>query len=232
MFLHLNLDHVATLRQLRGEDYPSLLEAARLSKQAGVHGITLHLREDRRHVQDHDIYTISQNIQGRFTLEMAADHNILDIAKEVKPSLLTLVPERREELTTESGLDLLGQADRLREFVQEASVNKLECSLFVDPEEKMIEQAKSLGASRVELHTGAYAKNPSQFEINRLINAASLADKMDLRVNAGHGLHKDNLGAILQIPHIEELHIGHAIVCRAVFVGLKDAINEITSQMK
>lgn len=227
ILLCINIDHIATLRQVRGGSEPSIVEAARIAEQAGADGITVHLREDRRHIQDHDLFELKPIVKGRLTMEMAATNEMLKIAQKIQPDLLTIVPEKRAELTTEGGLNIIENADYLKDFLDQVHQNALEASLFIEPDLKTIEIAHQIGAKRIELHTGQYANNPNQTEINKLIKAAEFAHSLGFVVNAGHGLNKNNLKPILQIPHLKELHIGHSIIARAVFVGLKQAIIEL-----
>jgi pyridoxine 5-phosphate synthase len=227
MQLCLNIDHVATLRQARGGPEPSVLEFAKLAEEAGADGITVHLREDRRHIQDEDVFALREIVRGNFTLEMAATEEMLLIAKQVKPDLLTIVPEKRQELTTEGGLNLKNQYAHLLEFTKECQAYNLAVSFFIEPDRQIIDLAKQIGATRIELHTGSYAHNPNQAEIDKLKEAAFYASQQGLKVNAGHGLSLNNLKPILQIPELEELHIGYAILARALFVGAPTAIQEI-----
>lgn len=231
--LHVNLDHIATLRQARGELFPSVLEGCKLTQESGVSGITLHLREDRRHIQDNDLFE-ARKIVNNLTMEMATTSEMLEIAKKVKPNLLTLVPEKREELTTEGGLNIQASKNYLKDYISEINNNNLQASFFIEPDLNTIELAKELNASHIELHTGLYANTSGAartLELNRIKEAASFADSIGLQVNAGHGLDYKNLPDIIQIPEIQELHIGFAIIARAVFIGLKPAIEEITSQI-
>ncbi len=237
VLLCVNIDHVATLRQARGGIYPSVVEAAQLTESAGADGITIHLREDRRHIQDADVFELKEIIRGRYTLEMAASQEILEIAKKIKPDLLTIVPEKRQELTTEGGLNVIGNASELKEFLLEVKKANLQASLFIDPDLSTIEKAREIGASRIELHTGKYANCPinspeAESEFQNLKKAAEFAHSIGFIVNAGHGLNLPNLPKILQIPNLEELHIGHSIIARAVIVGLNQAVKEIKDILK
>lgn len=231
--LGVNIDHVATLRQARGVHYPSPLDAALLCEKAGADGITLHLREDRRHIQDSDVYEMAGKLTTRMNLEMAATSEMLEIACEVKPFWVCLVPEKRAELTTEGGLDVAGQVNWLTEYIKKLQAAAIKVSLFIDPEETQIAAAIDCGADAIELHTGAYAEaglagylDVQDTELTRIKQAVAIAQRMDnkLLVNAGHGLTRDNVNAIAQIDGIYELNIGHALIADAVFVGLEQAV--------
>jgi pyridoxine 5-phosphate synthase len=231
--LCLNIDHIATLRQVRLASKPSVIEAAELAEKSGAHGITVHLREDRRHIQDQDVYELKKVVKGRYTLEMAMSEEIFLIAKEVKPDLITLVPEKREELTTEGGLDVKGNKKAVRDFIERAKDNSLQVSLFIEPDLETIKIAKEIGAERIELHTGKFADSKNKkTEIEKLLKAAELAHSLGFVVNAGHGLSTENVKEILYIPNLKELHIGHSIVARAVIVGLEKAVKEILDAIK
>jgi pyridoxine 5-phosphate synthase len=232
--LGVNIDHVATLRQVRGTVYPSPLEAARLCMSAGAQGITIHLREDRRHIQDADVYAIRQERSIPLNLEMANAPSIVKIALDVRPDEVCLVPERRQELTTEGGLDAAGQESALRPTVEALARAGIRVSLFIEADEKQLEAAADLGVPVVELHTGAYCdanEKNAPAVLRKLIDGAKLAHELGLQVNAGHGINLDNMGAILRIPHLDTLNIGHSIVARAVFVGLDAAVKEILAAM-
>jgi pyridoxine 5-phosphate synthase len=232
--LGVNIDHVATLRQARGTPYPRPADAAVIAERAGADSITVHLREDRRHIQDRDLAEIAAVMQTHMNLELAVTDEMLDIACEFAPSDCCLVPERREELTTEGGLDVAGQVDRVRAACGRLADTGVRVSLFIDPEERQLEAAVGCGAPVVELHTGAYAEADSQSrasELQRIVTAAALGDRLGLIVNAGHGLNYDNVGEIAVIPQIVELNIGHAIVSRAVFEGLAVAVAEMKRLM-
>jgi pyridoxine 5-phosphate synthase len=232
--LGVNIDHVATLRQARGTHYPEPLEAARLCEEAGAQGITVHLREDRRHIQDRDVYALRRALRTRLNLEMANSPAILRVALDVGPDEVCLVPERRQELTTEGGLDVAGQRRALRRTVKRLTDAGVAVSLFVDPELPQLEAAAALGAPYVELHTGRFCNargRAARTELSRLIRAARYADELGLRVNAGHGINLENIYRILEIPHLDTLNIGHSIVSRAVFVGLKAAVEEMLEAM-
>ena len=231
--LGVNVDHVATLRQARGVKYPSPLAAALLCEKAGADGITIHLREDRRHIQDADVNEMAGQLATRMNLEMAATTEMLAIACQVKPYWVCLVPEKRAELTTEGGLDVSGQLDLLKDYVSKLQTAGIKVSLFIDPENKQIEAAVSCGADAIELHTGSYAEaglagdiDKVSVELERIKNAVIIAKKMDskLLVNAGHGLTRDNVNAIAQIDGIYELNIGHALIADALFVGMEQAV--------
>ena len=231
--LGVNVDHVATLRQARGVSYPSPLAAALLCEQAGADGITIHLREDRRHIQDADVYEMARQLTTRMNLEMAATTEMLEIACQVKPFWVCLVPEKRAELTTEGGLDVAGQLAWLTDYISQLQATDIKVSLFIDPEDKQITAAVNCGADAIELHTGAYAEagladdtDRRNAELNRIKNAVATARGMDdkLLVNAGHGLTRDNVTAIAQIDGIYELNIGHALIADALFLGLEQAV--------
>ncbi len=233
--LGVNIDHVATLRQARRTDYPSLLEAAALCEKAGAHGITIHLREDRRHIQDADVYALRETLSTRMNLEMANNPDIVRIALEVKPEEVCMVPERRQELTTEGGLDVVGQRDALVPVVEALSEAGIAVSLFIDPDAPQGEAASAIGAAPIELHTGAYAEHTGterKKELARLTDAAQRAHALGLVVNAGHGLTLDNVDPILAIPHLNTLNIGHSIVCRALFVGIEQATREMLNKLR
>ena len=232
--LGVNIDHVATLRQARRTVYPSLLEAAALCEKAGAHGITIHLREDRRHIQDADVYALRASLKTRMNLELANNPDIVAIALEVKPDEVCMVPERREELTTEGGLDVAGQRGELAPVVSSLGKAGILVSMFIDPELRQVEAAAAVGAPYIELHTGAYAERAGAargLELDRLIAAARRAHELGLKVNAGHGLSLDNVGPILKVPHLDTLNIGHSIVCRALFVGIEQAVREMLSKL-
>jgi pyridoxine 5-phosphate synthase len=230
--LYINIDHVATLRQARRGDEPDPVEAVAICEGAGADGITAHLREDRRHIQDSDIERLKEKIATYFNLELACADGILDIACRVRPEQATLVPERREEITTEGGLDVFSDPDRIRDAITRLSSSGIRVSLFIDPDRRAVEQSKKLGAAAVELHTGSYAHHPSDSRhIESLRSSARLGADIGLAVHAGHGLTVRNVGPVSSIPEIEELNIGHSIVSRAVFVGLDAAVREIRGEM-
>ena len=228
--LGVNIDHAATLRQARGVDYPNLVEIARLVEGAGAHGITIHLREDRRHIQDADVYTLRKTLTTRMNLEMANNPDVLKVALEVVPDEVCLVPERRAELTTEGGLDAAGQLEQLRPTVQALAAQGTHVSLFIAPDRRQLEAAATLNAPYVELHTGAYANatgDALKRELEALYDAAAYAATLGLKVNAGHGLTLDNVKPLLAIPNLDTLNIGHSIIARALFTGVAQATREM-----
>lgn len=229
--LEVNVDHVATLRQARRIDEPDPVHAAVLAELAGCDGIIVHLREDRRHIQDRDLRLLRQTIKTRLNLEMAATQEMQQIALEVRPDLVTLVPEKREELTTEGGLNVRAQKEHLRTFIQTLKDAGLEVSLFVDPDPDQITAAKEVGATWVELHTGIYAEAQSEAEalkhFDELLDAARHARSLGLRVKCGHGLNYRNIKLFRGRPEFEEFSIGHSIISRAVLVGLERAVREM-----
>ncbi|MBP7830829.1 MAG: pyridoxine 5'-phosphate synthase [Kiritimatiellae bacterium] len=233
--LGVNLDHVATLRRVRGTEYPDVLEAARLCLGAGAHGITVHLREDRRHIQDADVFRLKAELDAPLNLEMANAPEIVRIALKVRPDEVCLVPERRQELTTEGGLDAAGQEAALRPTVSALSDAGIGVSLFIAADARQIEAAARLGAPMVELHTGAYCDAPpgggADEDLRRLIEGARAAHARGLQVNAGHGLNTENLPPVLRLPHLDTLNIGHSLVARSVFVGLDRAVREMLDAM-
>lgn len=233
--LGVNIDHVATLRQARGTPYPEPLHAALLAEQAGADAITLHLREDRRHIQDRDVEMLRGMLQTRMNLEMAVTEEMLAIAERIRPQDCCLVPERREELTTEGGLDVAGQAARVGEACTRLAEAGVRVSLFIDADPVQVEAAAQCGAPVIELHTGGYADAPDERqrerEFKRLVEAVQAGVAQGLQVNAGHGLHYHNVQAIAALPEIRELNIGHAIVARAVFGGLYEAVAEMKRLM-
>ncbi len=236
ILLGVNIDHIATLRQARGTNYPDPIQAALVAEQAGADGITAHLREDRRHIQDRDIFLLKDMIHSRLNLEMAVTNEMIAIARKVKPAACCLVPEKREELTTEGGLDVASQPERMKSACNKLADAQIEVSLFIDPDEKQIDASKVAGAPVIELHTGAYAdaKNPTQKkqELKRIQHAAYYANSIGLQVNAGHGLHFHNVEAICYIPEIVELNIGHSIIAQAVFSGLAQTVNDLKIMMR
>ncbi|MEQ1629731.1 MAG: pyridoxine 5'-phosphate synthase [Gallionella sp.] len=229
--LGLNIDHVATLRQVRGSRYPNVIRAALLAESAGVDAITLHLREDRRHIQDHDVIALREMLQVRMNLESAVTEEMIAIALRTKPHDLCLVPERREELTTEGGLDVVRYFDIIRSACERCAEAGIRVSLFIDPDQKQIDAAQRAGAPVIELHTGKYAEADSvpehAHELQRLRVASAHAHAQGLQVNAGHGLHYHNVQDIVTIPELVELNIGHAIVSEALFIGLEAAITKM-----
>lgn len=235
ILLGVNIDHVATIRQARGTRYPEPVQAALVAEQAGADGITLHLREDRRHIQDRDVETLIGMLQSRMNLEMAVTDEMLAIAARIKPHDCCLVPERREELTTEGGLDVAGQVARIKEACAHLAEAGVRVSLFIDAEEKQLEAAAECGAPVVEIHTGHYADAPlgkaRDHELKKIIHAVEYGESLGLQVNAGHGLDYHNVKAIAAIPGIRELNIGHAIIARAIFYGMYDAVAEMKAVM-
>ncbi|MEM9183087.1 MAG: pyridoxine 5'-phosphate synthase [Pseudomonadota bacterium] len=232
--LGVNIDHVATLRQARGTDYPDPVFAAALAEQAGADLITIHLREDRRHIQDRDLELLMRTVTTRVNLECAVTDEMLSIACEAQPEDVCLVPERREEVTTEGGLDAAGIGQPVADACQRLRDAGIRVSLFIDPDESQLRAAASMGAPVVELHTGAYAEASGaarEQELTRIAVASELGRSLGLVVNAGHGLHYHNVAPIAALEPIEELNIGHAIVARAVFVGLPEAIREMKRLM-
>ncbi len=234
IFLGVNIDHVATLRQARGTSYPRPAEAANIAERAGADSITVHLREDRRHIQDRDLDEINAIMKTHMNLEMAVTDEMLAIAQRVKPSDVCLVPEKREELTTEGGLDVASQVLRVGEACKQLGDSGIRVSLFIDPDKAQLDAAREAGAPVVELHTGAYAEQAGEgqaAELRRISEAARYGQGLGLVINAGHGLHYQNVKPIAAIPQIVELNIGHAIVARAVFDGLAGAVIEMKRLM-
>ena len=232
--LGVNVDHVATIRQARGGIEPDPVTAAALSELGGADGITIHLREDRRHIQDRDVRLLRETVQTRLNLEMACEQSIIDIANEVKPEQVTLVPERREEITTEGGLNVLAEASKVEDAVRQLHDAGLPVSLFIDSTSEQIKAAADTGADYIELHTGVYAeaRDGAQLQcFEELKKGALTANELGLGVNAGHGLNYVNTGLVCTLPHLDELNIGHSIVSRAVFVGLERAVREMKDLM-
>ncbi|TPQ27045.1 pyridoxine 5'-phosphate synthase [Methylomonas sp. HW2-6] len=236
ILLGVNIDHVATLRQARGTRYPEPVQAALLAEQAGADGITAHLREDRRHIQDRDIRLLQEMLHTRLNLEMAVTEPMLAIACELRPQACCLVPERREELTTEGGLDVAGAADRMKQACLQLAEAGIEVSLFIDPDFRQIDAALAAGAPVVELHTGRYADAETceerERELQRIRDAAAYAHAAGLQVNAGHGLNLHNVEAICRIDSIVELNIGHALIAQALFCGLEQAVRDMKRVMR
>ncbi|MEL5849424.1 MAG: pyridoxine 5'-phosphate synthase [Candidatus Igneacidithiobacillus chanchocoensis] len=234
--LGVNIDHVATLRQARGTLYPDPLEAAFVAERAGADAITAHLREDRRHIQERDVTLLRQVLRTRLNLEMAVNEDVLTIAERLQPSDCCLVPERRAELTTEGGLDVRGQQQRIVAATQRLSAAGVRVSLFIDPDPEQIAAAVDAGAPAIELHTGSYAnassRQEAQVQLALLQKAAQQAHGLGLQVNAGHGLDYTNVAAVAAIPEIAELNIGHAIVAHAIFAGLENAVREMKRIME
>lgn len=236
LYLGVNIDHVATIRQARGTRYPDPMQAAIDAEQAGADGITIHLREDRRHIQVRDVEMLKDILQTRMNLEMAMTTAMIKFAEKILPAHCCLVPEKRQELTTEGGLDVLSQKSYIKEVCQQLAGQSIEVSLFIDPDFAQIEAAKECGAPVIELHTGCYAEAKSshlcQQELERIERAAKYADELGLIVNAGHGLHYHNVQPIAAIPIINELNIGHAIIARALFTGLQSAVKDMKMLME
>ena len=234
IYLGVNVDHVATLRQARGTSYPRPAEAARQAEMAGADSITVHLREDRRHIQDHDLDEISALMRTHMNLEMAVTDEMIAIAKRIGPTDVCLVPEKREELTTEGGLDVAGQLDKVRAACSELGEAGIRVSLFIDPDQVQLDAAVAAGAPVVELHTGKYADtegDEQETELGRIVDAACYGQGLGLVINAGHGLHYQNVKPIARIEQVVELNIGHAIIARAVFDGLGSAVSEMKRLM-
>ncbi|MSS76343.1 MAG: pyridoxine 5'-phosphate synthase [Methyloglobulus sp.] len=231
IFLGVNIDHIATIRQARGTRYPELIQAALVAEQNGADSITAHLREDRRHIQDRDIYLLKDMIHTRLNMEMAVTDEMVTMAAKVKPDACCLVPEKREELTTEGGLEVAGNLPRLRWACEKLADAGIEVSLFIAPDHVQIDAAKAAGVPVIELHTGSYADAKSSAERNaeleRIRQAAAYAHSIGLQVNAGHGLHCHNVEAICHIPEIVELNIGHAIIAQALFSGLAQSVRDL-----
>ena len=234
IYLGVNIDHVATLRQARGTSYPRPAEAARIAESAGADSITVHLREDRRHIQDDDLDAINEVMHTHMNLELAVTDEMIGIARRIQPADCCLVPEKRAELTTEGGLDVLAQKDRIAAACQQLADAGIRVSLFIDPDLEQLEAAVDVGAPAVELHTGRYADTEGaeqEAELQRIAAAARHGRSLELIVNAGHGLHYQNVAAIARIPEIVELNIGHAIIARAVFDGLGAAVASMKRTM-
>lgn len=233
--LGVNVDHVATLRQARRTPYPDPVTAAALAELSGAGQITIHLREDRRHIQDRDLRILRETVQTLLNLEMAATAEMVKIAYEYKPDVVTLVPERREELTTEGGLDVAGQRDAIARIIKNLRDGEISVSLFIDPDLDQVRASHKVNADRIELHTGRFceARNEKEREreLARIVDAAKTAAKLGMGVAAGHGLHYDNVRPIARIAEIDELNIGHAIVGRAVLVGFERAVREMLERM-
>ena len=232
VLLGVNVDHVATVRQARGTDYPSVVAAAALAESSGADSITVHLREDRRHIQDEDVRILCADTRTRINLEMAVTREMLDIALRHNPADVCLVPEKREELTTEGGLDVRGNQQAVAEAVAELTRAGIRVSLFIDPDREQLQAASDVKAPVVELHTGTYADTEGEeqeSEYERLRDACLFGHSQGLQINAGHGLHLENVAAIARLPYMTELNIGHSIIARAIFVGLAEAVAEMKS---
>ncbi|MCX8022334.1 MAG: pyridoxine 5'-phosphate synthase [Syntrophorhabdaceae bacterium] len=234
--LMVNIDHVATLREARGIDYPDPVHAASIAEMAGASGIIVHLREDRRHIKDRDLRILRETVKTKLNLEMAATEEMVGIARKIKPDMVTLVPEKREELTTEGGLDAKSQSERLKGVIERLKDKGIRVSLFIDPEEEQIIEAHKLKADMIEIHTGRYSDAVTEAirerELKKVVNAARRGKELGLGVNAGHGLNYHNLPPIVMIKDIDELSIGHSIIARAVFVGLDRAIRDMLDIIK
>lgn len=234
ILLGVNIDHVATLREARGTNYPEPVQAALMAELAGADSITIHLREDRRHINDRDVDLIRQTLLTKLNLEMAVTDEMLDIAIKTKPHFSCLVPEKRQELTTEGGLDVVGNIARITDAVTALQEAQIKVSLFIDADPAQIEAAVASGAEMIELHTGHYADTTDSEqarELARIIQGATLGNQLGLQVNAGHGLHYHNVQPIASIPEIVELNIGHSIIARALFSGLPLAVSEMKKLM-
>ncbi len=234
LLLGVNIDHVATIRQARGTDYPSVLQAAAVAEEAGADAITVHLREDRRHIQDEEVEALCRQVSTRVNLEMAVTEEMLAIAMRNRPADVCLVPEKRQELTTEGGLDVVAHHASVADACRRLRDAGILVSLFVDPDPVQLQASADCGAPVVELHTGTYAEaagDAAEAELRRLRRAAEIGEDLGLQVNAGHGLHYENIHPIVDIPQLVELNIGHAIVARALFVGLGQAVREMRTLM-
>ncbi|HEX4348760.1 MAG TPA: pyridoxine 5'-phosphate synthase [Verrucomicrobiae bacterium] len=236
--LGVNIDHVATIREARyrgrGQGEPDPVAAALLCETAGAHGITAHLREDRRHIQDRDVWALREKIKTRLNLEMANAPEIIAIALKLKPDIVCIVPERRLEVTTEGGLDVAAAEKSLTETRKKMNDAGIEVSLFIAPDEKQIAASARTGSQFIELHTGQFAEHFPKYdaELQRLINGAQQAHSLGLKVNAGHGLNYENLPTLFRVPHLVELNIGHSLVSRAVFAGMENAVREMLALMR
>jgi pyridoxine 5-phosphate synthase len=231
IYLGVNIDHIATLRQARGTNYPEPVHAAGVAELAGADGITIHLREDRRHIQDRDVYLLNNTIQTRMNLEMAVTDEMIKIACEIRPAFVCLVPESREELTTEGGLDVIGNQEKIADAVEKLTEAGIKVSLFIDADKEQIKAAHDVKAPFIEIHTGHYADavddEEQKQELEDIIEGVEYADSLGIIVNAGHGLHYNNTAAIAAIPQIYELNIGHSIIARAAFDGLEKAVRDM-----
>ncbi len=234
--LAVNVDHVATLRQARGINYPDPVTAGAIVELAGADGVVVHLREDRRHIQDRDVRILRETVQTKLILEMASTTEMVGIALEIKPDLVTLVPEKREELTTEGGLDLTGHSDPIAKSVNTLKNANIPVSIFIDPNPEQIRMAHKINADMIEIHTGTFCDAETAHSKNRaftdIYNAIKLAKKLKLGINAGHGLCYNSIKAFKGISEIDEFSIGHSIISRAVFVGLKEAVKEMSALIK
>lgn len=236
ILLGVNIDHIATLRNARGTTYPDPVQAAFIAEQAGADGITIHLREDRRHITDRDLMLISQTVQTRLNLEIAVTEEMIEIACQTQPDFCCLVPEKRQEVTTEGGLDVVGNEEKVADAIKRLSLAGIKVSLFIDPDHEQINAADRVGAPFIEIHTGAYAdaedEQAQEKEFVRIRDAVTYAASKGLKVNAGHGLHYHNVQRIAALPELYELNIGHAIIGRAVFSGLAPAVEEMKRLMR
>ncbi|MBI6529766.1 pyridoxine 5'-phosphate synthase [Proteus vulgaris] len=236
ILLGVNIDHIATLRNARGTTYPDPVQAAFVAEQAGADGITIHLREDRRHITDRDLMLISQTVQTRLNLEMAVTEEMIEIACQTQPDFCCLVPEKRQEVTTEGGLDVVANEEKIADAIKRLSLAGIKVSLFIDPDHEQINAADRVGAPFIEIHTGAYADAEDELaqekEFVRIRDAVTYAASKGLKVNAGHGLHYHNVQRIAALPELYELNIGHAIIGRAVFSGLAPAVEEMKRLMR
>jgi len=244
--LCVNIDHIATLRQARGGAYPDPLEGARLCEESGADGITVHLREDRRHIQDRDVIALKKIVKGKYNLEMALSDEIIAVAKKVKPDQITLVPEKREELTTEGGLDVSAHFERIRSVVKLFHDAGVVVSLFVEPVKEAVYRSKESGADYIEIHTGSYCMAADAWdgdlrgdlpsglkrELDRIYHAAAYAAEIGIGINAGHGLNRYNLAPVLASRGLAELNIGHSIISRSIFIGLPEAVKELLDIMR
>ena len=236
MLLGVNIDHVATLRNARGGKEPDVIQAAYICEQNGATSITTHLREDRRHIKDEDVRTLINTISTKLNLEMAMADDIQKIALEIKPHSICLVPEKRQEVTTEGGLDVAGQLEKVTDFIHPLLESGIVVSLFIDPEKNQVEASAKTGAQFIEMHTGSYSEaygtSNEETEFQKLKNASELAQKLGLRVNAGHGLNYENVHRMHEIHGLYELNIGHSIISRAVFTGLPEAVRKMAEMIR
>jgi pyridoxine 5-phosphate synthase len=234
--LGVNVDHVATVREARRTQYPDPVTAATIAELAGADGIVVHLREDRRHIQDRDLEILRKTVETKLNLEMAATQEMIKTALDIKPDMVTLVPERREELTTEGGLEVSLNLEAFRKYVHLLQEAELVVSLFIDPDLDQVKAAHRVGADYIEIHTGRYSEARSRTQVEeefaKIMNAVKMAEKLALGINAGHGLNYQNVGRIASIKEIEELNIGHSIIARAVLVGLEQAVREMKDLIK
>ena len=230
VLLGVNIDHVATVRQARGTHYPSVIQAAEFAERGGADSITVHLREDRRHIQDADVEALCSNCSTRVNLEMAVTDEMLAIALERRPADVCLVPEKREELTTEGGLDVISNLTAVSSATRQLTEAGIRTSLFIDPDPEQLDAARAVGAPVVELHTGSYcdaSADDKQRELERLYRACLHGHGLGLQINGGHGLHRHNVRPVVRLPHMTELNIGHSIISRSIFVGLEEAVREM-----